>query len=106
MNLEDELKELAGLYGVQTAYHDALGRYREATPEALLAILAALDGQVERLDEVPEALAARREELLRRLLEPVLVAWDGGPLEIGFRLGPEDGGPLSCHLDLEDGSGS
>jgi len=103
LNLEDDLKELAGLYGVQTAYHDALGQYREATPEALFAILAALDAPVEGMAEVPEALAARREELRSRLLEPVVVAWDGGPLEVALRLGPEEGGALSCHVDLEDG---
>ncbi|HTQ79520.1 MAG TPA: 4-alpha-glucanotransferase, partial [Thermoanaerobaculia bacterium] len=104
MNLQDDLQQLAHLYGVQTSYHDALGQYREAGPEALLAILAALDAPLERgMADVGEALRARREELDQRLLEPALVAWEGGPLELPLRLTGADGGSLSLHVDLEDG---
>jgi 4-alpha-glucanotransferase len=104
---DDELRELARLYGVQTAYHDALGQYREATPESLLAVLAALDTSVEGMGDVPEALCARREELALRLVEPVVVAWEGGPLDLDLHwdLRPQagDGSALACHIDLEDG---
>jgi 4-alpha-glucanotransferase len=103
VNSDDDLKELAGLYGVQTAYHDALGQYREATPESLLAILAALDAPVEGSADVAEALKERRAELGSQLIEPVVVAWEGGPLELDLRLGPADGSSLACHVDLEDG---
>jgi 4-alpha-glucanotransferase len=100
---DDDLKELAGLHGVQTAYHDALGQYREATAESLLAILGALDVPVEGMADVAEALGERRAELAGRLIEPVVVAWEGGPLEVDLPLGREDGSSLACHVDLEDG---
>ena len=103
MNSDLDLQELARLYGVQTAYHDALGQHREATPESLLAILAALDAPVFGMADVEEALRERRAELDARLLEPVAVAWEGGPLELDLRLGREDGTSLALHVDLEDG---
>ncbi len=103
MNSDLDLQELARLYGVQTAYHDALGQHREATPESLLAILAALDAPVVGRADVEEALRERRAELDSRLLEPVAVAWEGGPLELDLRLGREDGTSLALHVDLEDG---
>ena len=100
--MTDDLKELARLYGVQTAYDDAMGQHREAAPEPLLAILAALDAQVEGMADVPEALRARRAELAAELLPPVLVAWEGA-LAIDLRLDGGDGGSIACHVDLEDG---
>ncbi|HEV7515004.1 MAG TPA: 4-alpha-glucanotransferase, partial [Thermoanaerobaculia bacterium] len=103
MNRENDLQELAHLYGIETAYQDAMGQRREAAPEALLAILAALDAPVEGMVDVGEALGARREEFAERLLEPVVVAWEGGPLALDLRLGREDGSSLACHVDLEDG---
>jgi 4-alpha-glucanotransferase len=99
-----ELFALAGLYGIQTSYDDIAGRRVEAAPESLLAALAALKAPVEEMGEVPEALAARREELSSRLLEPVVVAWEGRPPALDLRLRPGES-KLACHLDLEGGSG-
>jgi hypothetical protein len=73
----EDLLTLARLYGIQTSYHDALGRYVEAGEDSLLGVFRALQAPVESLDDVPEALRERREELTRRLIEPVIVAWDG-----------------------------
>jgi 4-alpha-glucanotransferase len=102
-----QLRELAALYGVETGYHDALGRYVEAMPEALLAALAALAPPFAEIGDVAgvaEALAARRAELESRLIEPVLVAWDGRLARIAVRQPPGGpGGALVCHLDLEGG---
>jgi 4-alpha-glucanotransferase len=103
VNPDDDLRELARLYGVQIAYQDAMGQHREASPESLLAVLAALDAPVEGMGDVLEALLARREELAASLLEPVVVAWEGGPLALDLRLGSEDGSSIACHVDLEDG---
>lgn len=99
------LRELARLHGVQTAFHDMGGRLVEATPESLLAVVAALAGPLDGMEEVPEALAARRAELDTRLVEPVLVAWDGQLTEVPLRLpaGGTGAGSASCHLDLETG---
>jgi 4-alpha-glucanotransferase len=124
-----ELRELASLYGVESAYLDMGGRRVEASPESLLAVASALAGPLDGMGDVAEALAARRAELESRLIEPVLVAWDGRLTEIALRLPagaagaggqgaqgahgangangtaapPRTPGALACHLDLESG---
>jgi 4-alpha-glucanotransferase len=97
-----ELRELAGLYGIQTSYQDAMGRHVEAGAEALLAVLRALDAPVDSLEEVSEALRERREELDRRIVERVIVAWDGRAPALELRFGLESGS-LACRFDLEGG---
>ncbi|MBV8203031.1 MAG: hypothetical protein JOZ15_20635, partial [Acidobacteria bacterium] len=108
----ETLRELAMLYGVEPAYVDMLGRRVEASEESLLAAASALAGPLEGMDDVAEALAARRAELAARMIEPVLVAWDGHLAAIELRL-PAAGrqgdaarlgsSALACHLDLESG---
>jgi 4-alpha-glucanotransferase len=98
-NERDDLNELARLHGVQLSYRDAWGRLVEPEPESLLGVLRALEAPLEGMGDVPEALEARREELANRLIEPVVVAWDGHVPAIPVRFGRS--GPLFCHLDLE-----
>lgn len=100
---QEDLRALAGLYGVQTSYHDAIGRWIEAAPDSLLAVLRALEAPVETMADVSEALRARREELEARVLEPVTVAWDGHSRGIDLHLGSGARASLACHLDLEGG---
>ncbi|HET9210822.1 MAG TPA: 4-alpha-glucanotransferase [Thermoanaerobaculia bacterium] len=101
-NEREDLATLAHLYGVQTSYHDAMGRYVEAGPDSLLAVLRSLQAPVEGMADVPEALRERREEADRRAVEPVTVAWDGAAPSIELR--PFNGsGSVACHLDLESG---
>ncbi|MGI5939807.1 MAG: 4-alpha-glucanotransferase [Thermoleophilia bacterium] len=87
------LEELARLYGLQTEYRDSRGERCVSPPGSIIRVLAALGGDLEELmggglHEFPRgsgraeeiliaALAARRRELGRRVLEPVLVAWGG-----------------------------
>lgn len=97
-----DLQDLARLYGVETSYYDALGNYVEAGPESLLAVLRALGASLDRIEEAPEALRERREELAERVIEPVLVAWDGRPPEVVLRFA-SDSGNLACRFDLESG---
>jgi len=98
----EDLQALAGLYGVQTSYHDAMGRYVEAGPDSLLGVLRALQAPVESMADVASALQERREELGRRLVEPVVVAWDGHAPSIEIRPGDAHGS-IAYHLDLEGG---
>ncbi|HEX5720049.1 MAG TPA: 4-alpha-glucanotransferase [Thermoanaerobaculia bacterium] len=98
----DDLRELARLYGVETSYNDAMGRHVEAGPESLLAVLRALGAPLESMDDVPEALDERRRELAERVIEPVLVAWDGRAPTIVLRFG-SDSGRITCRFDLEGG---
>jgi len=101
----DHLQTLAHLYGVQTSYRDSRGTTVEAGAEALLGVLKSLEAEIDSPADVAEALRARREELAARVLEPVVVAWDGRANDIDLRLGPLAGGrgALACHLDLEGG---
>lgn len=98
----EDLRELARLYGVQTSYDDAMGRHVEARADALLGVLRALDAPVDSLEEVPEALRERREELAERIAEPVVVAWDGQAPALELRFGL-DSGSLACRFDLDGG---
>jgi 4-alpha-glucanotransferase len=101
-NEREELLELARLHGIQTSYQDALGRHVEAKPESLLGVLQALQSPVDSAADVNDALRERREELGKRLVEPVVVAWDGHAPAIELRPGAARGA-VSFHLDLEGG---
>ena len=71
------LFKLARLYGIQTSYIDMENQRRLADPEAVLLVLRAMGAGVERFDDAASALARRKEELRKRAVEPVMVAWDG-----------------------------
>jgi 4-alpha-glucanotransferase len=101
-NEREDLAELARLYGAQTSYRDAMGNHVEAGHESLLAVLRALRAPVEGMADVAEALRERREELDRRVIEPVIVAWDGHAPSIELRPGNASGA-VAYHLDLESG---
>jgi len=85
--LNQALLELSRLYGVQTSYVDMARRRQDAHPEALLLILKALGAGVDRTQDVPEALRRRKDELRKRKVEPVMVAWDGKLGRQRFELG-------------------
>src|SRR5439155_6871544 len=68
---------LARLYRIQTSYLDMTKQPRKADPEALLLVLRAIGAGVEKFEDVPEALVRRKDELRKRKVEPVMVAWDG-----------------------------
>jgi 4-alpha-glucanotransferase len=101
----EDLLALARSYGVQTSYTDAMGNPVEAGQESLLGVLQALQAPVESLADVPAALEERREELAGRLVEPVVVAWDGHAPSIELRpgAGRSAAGTVAYHLDLEGG---
>ncbi len=103
-NEREDLLTLARLYGVQTSYQSAMGHHVEASPESLLGALRALQAPVEGIEDVAEALRERREELAGRIIEPVIVAWDGHAPSIELRPGAASGS-VAYHLDLEGGSG-
>ena len=72
----------------------------EAHPESVLLALHALGAPLASDRDVPSALAERRQILSQRVVEPVIVAWEG-------RLKPQDSKlpPNSnATLILEDGS--
>src|ERR1051325_2722451 len=102
MPVADPLKTLARLYNLQTVYRDGFGQLRAAPVEAVLAVLKSLDAPISSQDDVTGALRQRRQELWQRRIEPVLIAWEGAPLNFKVRLprhlvqpGPEARGEVA-----------
>lgn len=97
------LRSLARLYGVMPAYHDVEGERREATPEALVAVLRVLGAPLTHPGEAAEALTARRQELWRRVVPACAVGWGGGPSTLTLRLPAGGSGRLEVRLECEEG---
>jgi 4-alpha-glucanotransferase len=98
------LCQLARLYGIQTAYYDVNHQRQPASVESLVAILRSLGAHMANLQDVPSAWRQRRQVLWQRLLEPVVIAWDGNPPLIQLRLSAgRDEALLNCNLKLETG---
>jgi len=99
------LEELARLYGIDRAYHDAFGTHRQVSDATLFRLLRALGVPVSGAKDLAPALDARRHQLAERVVEPVAVAWDGH-LELPLRL-PEsvaaDPEPIELTVELEEG---
>ena len=91
------LRELARLHGVQLSYTNVFGKRVTASVDSTLAVLRALGAPVASLRDAPGALRARREELARRPLEPVLVAWGGRLDDVVVRL-PEAAGSVDVEV--------
>jgi len=98
------LHQLARLYGVQTAYYDVNHHRQQASEESLLAVLRSLGAPVASLRDVPSAWRELQQVLWQRVIEPVVVAWNGEslPVEIRLPLSASDAN-LKCHLKLETG---
>ena len=77
MNPDKKLLQLARMYGIQTSYVDMKKQRQDADPVTLLLVLRAIGAPLEKLEDVPAALAHRKEELRKRTVEPIQVAWDG-----------------------------
>jgi len=80
------LQQLARLYGVQTVYYDVFHHRCRASVEVLLAALRSLGAPVVTLQDVPAAWRERQQAQWQRPLDPVAIAWDGGPPVIRVRL--------------------
>jgi 4-alpha-glucanotransferase len=95
---------LAALYNIQTVYYDVFDRRRQASRETLLAVLGLLGAPVRTLEDVPSAYREKQKTLWQCPLEPVAVAWDGGPCRLEVRLPLKDAyNSIDCHLKLETG---
>ena len=81
MQARATVRELARLWGVQESYRDTEGHLRKASDEALVAVIAALGAPIPEAGatsrEVEMAMGARRREIWRQVVDPVLVARDG-----------------------------
>lgn len=100
-SLDPQLAELARSYGIATTFPDWQGRPAEVSRRAVLAVLQALG--VDALDprRIPELLAERRAESLRRFLPSYVVVREGRSAVIPVRL--PDGVPAAVSIETEDG---
>jgi len=101
------LLKLAQLYGIQTAYYGSDHKRNPAQVESLLAIIKSLGSPIVSFKELLSAYYARQQWLHQRIIEPVIVAWDGKLESITIRL-PEAvaDNRYNIHLVLEDGTQS
>jgi 4-alpha-glucanotransferase len=102
--LGDGLRRLAAAHGVETGYHDDEDRWHDAEPAALVAVLRILGAPLDRPEHAADALRIRHVGVWRRIIDPVLVAWDGEGAEGRLQLPQRDAGAvLSCRLEMETG---
>ncbi len=112
-DMEDEtpLSRLARLYGVATSYSPSPGRTVAASGSAVVAALAALGVDAHGPQAVRDALTAREQEALERLLPPTVVCWAGRapfalaglPAGTRLRIETEQGELRSTAEDLPPG---
>ena len=72
-----QLREVAGLYGVQPSYYGMFNRLNQPPPEALLAVLRMPGAPVEKMSDLVGAIRVRRQFLLQRTSASVIVIWQG-----------------------------
>ncbi|HXT13554.1 MAG TPA: 4-alpha-glucanotransferase [Candidatus Angelobacter sp.] len=89
MKIDRQLRQLAGLNGVQTSFVDAANQRQAATPEVLAGVLAALGVPASNEAEIRDSLRASRLRPFRRGIEPVIVAWEKRDTKITCHLPPK-----------------
>jgi len=97
------LEALAEAFGVTSSYHDGTGRHRHASDDAVLAVVRALGAAVERIEDCPGALRARREEASRPSapVSVCLAEGQGGDVRFPGALAPR-GTTARLHLETGD----
>jgi 4-alpha-glucanotransferase len=79
---EQELSDLASLYGVETSYVGKDGASHDADHDVILSILRSLGVTIDHPKDAGLARRSRRLEMAQRMLEPVIVLRDDQPTEI------------------------
>jgi 4-alpha-glucanotransferase len=98
------LLKLAQLYGIQTAFYGIHQKRHTASVESLLAILKSLEAPVQSMEDVSSACHIRKKWFYDKLLEPVIVAWEGKLDSVIVRLlAPEVESKISICLTGEGG---
>ncbi len=98
------LNALARSYGIQTRYAGSGGERRDASPEALEAVLRALGAEFESAGELEDALWEREQQRHLRLVEPVSVCWEGTAPVVEIQPGRmERVHHVECRLTVESG---
>lgn len=77
MSGRESLETLAQLHDIEISYFDVTGQAQVASDESLIYVLRQLGVDASDASRVEAALADRRRVLAERVLEPVLVVWEG-----------------------------
>jgi 4-alpha-glucanotransferase len=101
----DALHALADAQGIQLSYYDVTGRLCQATPDALIRILQILGISIAGPQEASDVLRARRQAEARKLVAPVVLAWDCRHPDLTIQLPGSATGAFSCRVKLENGAG-
>lgn len=80
------LRMLAKEYGVLPSRRDSAGSRHRADEETLAELLRLMGAHLERIDDAERALRERRTSRATRMIEPVIVLWDGAPARVELRL--------------------
>jgi 4-alpha-glucanotransferase len=94
------LGDLCRLYSVQTMYRDVFGKVRRPPNASLLKVLRSLGAELEGLSDVTQAYRARLAQLKSRVVEPVLVLFDGSR-SLPIKLEEHSDNKIVCRLRLE-----
>ena len=97
------LRTLARACGIQTSYRDMSGRFKTASPEALIATLKAFGIEISSASDAPEAMTRLINERRRQVVEPVIIAWEGHFKHLDVRLPCLPGMNVEAALTLETG---
>ncbi len=81
-----ELLELAGAFGVATAFHNWRGNPTQVSSQTVIAVLAALGVDATTPEQVRAALVARHEAPWRRMLPPCVVLRSGVPATVAVHV--------------------
>jgi 4-alpha-glucanotransferase len=96
------LSELAGRFGIATAYQDGSGRRIDVPESTVIAVLAACGVPAATEPERIAALAAHERTHWSRALPPTILARTGG--QTSFWVHVTHGQPAEVRLQLEDGT--
>ena len=105
MVARDRLETLARHYSVDLSYDDIDGQEHVASDTSLIYLLKSLGVDASTDDAIDTALQTRRLELAHRVLEPVVVFWEGEAPAFVVRVpAQEAGGRYRVELKFEQGT--
>lgn len=113
-----DFRELIWKLGIEPSHYDGMGRNCQPSWETLRPILGSLGLEVDAQEDLPALLESLQEAQRSRLLEPVIVKWEGRETRIEVNLGAdcecftavlvarnEDGEEFLFRQKITDGAG-
>ncbi|MEO1230689.1 MAG: 4-alpha-glucanotransferase [Myxococcota bacterium] len=101
----ERLEALARLYEIELGYHDISGQHHVASDASLVRLLRSFGVDASTEASVEHALRARRRSLADRLLEPVIVLWEGQTPRFALRIPLSDlASRYTLRIEFEQGA--